>query len=413
MMDPAGKRVSDMHAKTETTHIDQLTWLRGIAAFFVIVSHTLRASEVRYTAKDTAVGDTLLRVLDLGLFGVVLFFVLSGCTLYISNADRVGRGRVAGFYIKRFFRIWPAYVISLLVYILFIPLFREFYAMPTGAWIEGQFLRDYGLSDIGKYLLLVFNITGPSGLFNNAYWSLPVEFQYYLIFPLITLMLARFGLAGPVLVGGGLFLAGKSNLVPYDRLHFFTLAYSFCGGVLIAYLYRISSIRFSPRMTLPALAACLAVASAVTNHWLPLPDVPFFSNDWNWLVSMALISVSLVLFTRFRIPLGMERFMIHYGTISYSTYLYHNLFIALSVLAIIHYGIEDADAKMWLIFLTAAIGSYFTARLSYRYIEAPSIRLGRTLERRWRNDAFLNHPRNEIIDTAHSATTPPSRDQDP
>jgi len=71
-------------SSTSINYIEQLTWLRGFAAFLVIVSHTLRATEVEYLKGDEASSNILMTLLDLGSFGVVLFFVLSGCTLYIS-----------------------------------------------------------------------------------------------------------------------------------------------------------------------------------------------------------------------------------------------------------------------------------------------------------------------------------------
>ena len=40
--------------KNGKDYLEQLTWLRGLAAFFVIVSHTIRATEVQYSAKDQA-----------------------------------------------------------------------------------------------------------------------------------------------------------------------------------------------------------------------------------------------------------------------------------------------------------------------------------------------------------------------
>ena len=59
-------------------HLEQLTYLRGIAAFFVLVSHTLRATEVKYNSNDEVGDFVIMSLFDMGSFGVVLFFVLSG-----------------------------------------------------------------------------------------------------------------------------------------------------------------------------------------------------------------------------------------------------------------------------------------------------------------------------------------------
>lgn len=106
-------------------YLDILTWLRAIAAFFVVVSHSLRTAEVSYFPGDSEVFFLPLNIVDLGTFGVTLFFALSGCTLYISNSDKIESFKsLPSFYIKRFFRIWPIFFVSLLVYILFIEFFR-------------------------------------------------------------------------------------------------------------------------------------------------------------------------------------------------------------------------------------------------------------------------------------------------
>ena len=153
----------------DKNYIEQLTWLRGLAAFFVIVSHTIRATEVKYSLEDETSHFFILSFFDLGRFGVVLFFTLSGCTLYISSSGRVaGYSNLITFYIKRFFRIWPAFIVSLAVYIGFSYIFVNSYGLRQGHWIEAQFYSYFSGQELISYLLLFFNVTGPEGYFNNA-----------------------------------------------------------------------------------------------------------------------------------------------------------------------------------------------------------------------------------------------------
>jgi len=182
------------------SHIEQLTWLRGFAAFLVIVSHTVRATEDKYTELDETTTNVLLSFFDLGTFGVLIFFTLSGCTLYISSHNTLKQSNLSGFYVKRFFRVWPAFAVSLVFYYLFRTVFVEWYVDPHGGWIERQFLGHIGLEEVVSYLTFTFNIWGIPGSFNNAYWSLPIEFQYYLIFPLVLFLIKRFGLIGPMVL---------------------------------------------------------------------------------------------------------------------------------------------------------------------------------------------------------------------
>ena len=145
------------------------------------------------------------------IFGVMLFFTLSGCTLYLSNSNKISSGNLSTFYLKRLFRIWPAYIASLLLYLLFRPLFNLWYSDPTGHWIEKQFMASFNLSDFISYITLTSNLFGERGLFNNAYWSLPVEFQYYLLFPLAILLTRHLGTIGPIFLALLLYSIPKTD----------------------------------------------------------------------------------------------------------------------------------------------------------------------------------------------------------
>jgi len=375
-----------------TKYIDQLTWLRGIAALFVIVSHTFRATEVQYTGQDHASHFLPLSILDLGSFGVVLFFVLSGATLYLSNAHKVQGNAVTGFYIKRVFRIWPAFAIALVFYMAFMPIFSRYYVNPTGLWVEKQFLTHYTFSDVISYLTLTFNITGPRSLFNNAFWSLPVEFQYYLVFPLIILSLRYLKVAGPFLFGIALYLLPRFGLVSFENDDVFLLALSFCGGVIIAYLYRATSFRLKGVTALAFLGVSILGASAISHSLIRLPDLPVVSNKWNWFIALGIVAVFASLFTQARFHGVVERFLGHYGRISYSTYLYHNLFVGLSVLILIHAGITSGMGRLAFTFLFTLIGSFVVASVSYKYIEVPFMKIGRQLSKGTGAQRITGHP---------------------
>ena len=83
-------------------YLNSLTWLRALAAFFVVVSHSIRTAEVKYSVSDEESYFFPVSLLDLGTFGVYLFFALSGCTLYLSNGDKFKtRYSYYSFFVKR------------------------------------------------------------------------------------------------------------------------------------------------------------------------------------------------------------------------------------------------------------------------------------------------------------------------
>ncbi|WP_406826157.1 acyltransferase family protein [Pedobacter sp. KACC 23697] len=115
----------------------------------------------------------------IGWTGVDLFFVLSG--FLISNQlfreiSLHGDIRLKTFFTKRFLRIIPPYLFTLLLYFCF-PIFREREALPP-LWKFLSFTQNFGLDVINQ------------GTFSHA-WSLCIEEQFYLALPVLLLFLIR------------------------------------------------------------------------------------------------------------------------------------------------------------------------------------------------------------------------------
>lgn len=162
-----------------------LDLLRAIAILWVMPFHSYIAG---YT------GGGVLRWS--GWMGVDLFFALSGFLIGSQVFKTlVSRGGVdfVDFYIRRAFRTLPAYFVVLGIYVVWPSTREEPGMMPL--W---QFLT---------YTLNLF-IDPNRGAFSHA-WSLCVEEQFYLLFPLLALLLIRTGRVGrAVAVVAALVLGG-------------------------------------------------------------------------------------------------------------------------------------------------------------------------------------------------------------
>jgi peptidoglycan/LPS O-acetylase OafA/YrhL len=120
-------------------------------------------------------------VVDFGWTGVDLFFVLSGFLIssqLFMSLRKTDTLELKSFYIKRAFRILPVYLFMLVLYFSF-PYLRERGDL-SPLWKYLTFTQNYGL-DLSRY-----------STFSHA-WSLCVEEQFYLVFPLTlwVFMLAR------------------------------------------------------------------------------------------------------------------------------------------------------------------------------------------------------------------------------
>jgi peptidoglycan/LPS O-acetylase OafA/YrhL len=146
-----------------------------------------------------------------GFFGVDIFFVLSGfliTTLLVEEYQRASRISLRAFYARRALRLLPALVVVLLAVLL--------YAQVDLAGGVGHFVRVeaiwtalYGLN---WYFVVQHNPLLTLLHLGHA-WSLSIEEQFYLVWPLLLIGLLRLRLSGRALVAITLTGAAASALV--------------------------------------------------------------------------------------------------------------------------------------------------------------------------------------------------------
>jgi peptidoglycan/LPS O-acetylase OafA/YrhL len=233
-----------------------LDGLRGLAALFVVVNHVFLRAFPGYPVDHAPFWAAWFIY---GRFAVVVFIVLSGFSLALSPARHGWRlDRVSRFARRRARRIlppyWAALAFSLAVAWLVVP--------PPGP----------GVPDAKSVLvngLLVQNLVGaPSP--NRSFWSMAVEAQLYVVFPLLLVMVRRWG--GTVMVVAvTLVVATVGILGPHiPRLDVFViqsppdLAALFAIGVASAGIVGASSARRSWPWAGLALAAAAPVLATIS-----------------------------------------------------------------------------------------------------------------------------------------------------
>jgi peptidoglycan/LPS O-acetylase OafA/YrhL len=159
-------------AKLPSVHkLSGLDNLRAFAILYVFLFHY----SILFPSPEW-----LYSIAKFGWTGVDLFFVLSGYLIssqLFAGIAKNQRISFREFFLKRFFRIIPAYVLVVALYFLF-PLLRE---------------RE-PLAPLWKYLTFTHNLgldLRTQRTFSHA-WSLCIEEQFYLFFPLILIALIHF-----------------------------------------------------------------------------------------------------------------------------------------------------------------------------------------------------------------------------
>lgn len=306
-----------------------------------------------------------------GFVGVDVFFVISGYLITSILLAELAQDRFSllAFYERRARRILPA-------------LFLVMAASLPLAWF---WLAPSDLQDFGKSLISValygsnFFFWKQSGYFDTAAelkpmlhtWSLAVEEQYYLLFPLILLLVWRYCRRHLSLVLGVLAVLSlawaETTNESASAAAFFLLparGWELLAGALAALhgdKLRFRSARISWLDQVVSIAGFLLIIGAVVGlgHDTPFPGV------------YALIpvcgAVAILLYANARNVVGRLlgcKLAVAIGLLSYSAYLWHQPIFAFAR----HAGTE---ALHWTVFLALGLLSFGLAFLSWRYVELP------------------------------------------
>ena len=298
-----------------------------------------------------------------GLSGVTLFFVLSGyliTSLLIREWDRWGSISLWRFWGRRAVRLLPA----LLLLIALTPLLL---------WATGdERLSGYPVAALSS-LFYVGNwvrINGTDlGVFNHL-WSLSVEEQFYVVWPLVFIAVMTW--LRPRVLAVALSLAAlatfysvwtRGSAIRLD-ISTETNAFALLLGVSLAFgLAAVRARGWEPPAASPLVPFVVLVAvSAFPGHGLAV-DHPLFRPLATvhaligvWLVYAAVSGHSRVV---------ASRFMVFFGTISYALYLWHQTFINSRLL-----GEQTTPRNVVLIAAAIAV-----SWLSWVLLERPAMRL--------------------------------------
>lgn len=362
-----------MHFRSDV-HIPQLDGIRGIAIAMVLVWH------YGNLVVQTPNTQWFLHSIQFTWSGVDLFFVLSGFLIggiLIDARDKPDYWQ--SFYRKRAFRILPLYLLVLFSFLVF----REIRAGRL-AWLFDQEFSLWTYATFTQNITAAWlNSFGPHWM--GPTWSLAVEEQFYLLFPLVV----RF-------VRPRLFpLAVVSMIVftPILRIalwHWFskdfimaTYTLTPCRadalllGVLCAWFVRNRSI--DPRYLKIALAI-LAVGTAILLVKSPLyyQRLTVFIG-FTWIAMFYSVLLIAAIFSDgalYRITTWSP--LTWLGKHAYGLYLYHIIVVGV-VFDIFIGGSPKVDNLNELsATLLSVIVTFAAASLSLKYFEAPLIRLGKT-----------------------------------
>lgn len=345
-------------------HFPAIDLLRGIAIALVFAYHALGATfgtdhlgwKGDWIDFSSGPGLSFLLVYPLafGWTGVALFFVISGFCIHYSH-QRSRTKTWHEFTLRRVYRIVPPYLLWLLIFV----------ALGVGKAGEA---RDPG--QVLSHIFLVHNATADwYGGINPSFWSIAIEAQLYLLYPLLMLFAVRLGWANALRIVCVTELAIRllGPLVHLPPLAY-RLPVAFWFSWAIGAWLAEQVLRKEP-LTLARQPLWLWVGVfLLTTHYHPLRTLYFFAAS---MVSAVILARML---SRPAGPTGrFHAWMRDAGAASYSIYLLHQPLLFLVGAWVPSQWDIHPLLRLGLLLL-AWLPAVLLGSLSYRTVEAMSLR---------------------------------------
>jgi len=350
-----------------------LDGIRGIAIIMILIFHYINNPLSNNNSSEFIV--ILKKLTEWGWAGVDLFFVLSGFLIgTILLYNRKSNNYFKTFYIRRFFRIIPTYTLLLIIFYTL----KYFFNNPDSYIFQNPLPVGYYITFTQNFIMGLKGTFGSQGL--GPTWSLAIEEQFYLLTPLL------------------LFLVSPKKVIYW--LMFFVIA---------APIFRLYSTNWYMSYTwffcrMDSLA--IGVITALYIYFVNKNSIPHISNR----ILLFIAFIDLILMTFLKIHYGSmgifkhtliallfaifilyainakgtlkkilsNKILIWFGLISYPLYLFHLLFEGLA-----HQLFANSlkpTLETWhdiLISFLALIVSIVFAGIVHKYIEQPTIMLGK------------------------------------
>jgi peptidoglycan/LPS O-acetylase OafA/YrhL len=311
--------------------------------------------------------DTGTQLDKLGIYGVCIFFILSGLSMAIAyDAALHGFRGAAEFVVRRLFRIWPS--LWLVLVLVVIP--AHFQGLHYSGW------------QIVLNLTMLFGFFAPTHYINMGAWSIGNEMVYYALTPVLiaayhwhkamgnffTLISALIGLYFAFSVidpNMHLRYQWAQYINPLNNLYFY------CAGIAIYYNFRNAEIPASWRLALFTLAVLVFILFPTSGDQIGIVSGP-------QRVAFSCMAITLV-FAFYQsapaLPKFLDAKLEWLGLISYGIYLLHPIALTWTKTALPWMGITNTT----IIHSATIITTLAAASLTHHMIERPMMRLGKIL----------------------------------
>jgi peptidoglycan/LPS O-acetylase OafA/YrhL len=328
--------------------------LRGIAALMVAVMHLweyLIYIYIQETSQPVSeiINLIILDCLNFGKLGIIIFFMISGYVIPFS----LGNKNIKKFLIARFFRLYPAYWFSILMFVI------------VGGVIPSAFI-------LGANITMFHKFAGIPDLV-GVYWTLQIELSFYILCVLLFYKKLLFNMSAiSKIIYALICLAVIMSFVRYITeiklpvalllgliLMFLGMQWRFCSGTRDYETLRINIIFF--------IGALIPICFLAYNR-----NYGYDETWYKYFISYILGIVIFYLFSKFRIKIKLSGFL---GNIRYSSYLLHPVSLVLLATITSKYTMTFVQ---YIVFFFVSM--FVFSIISYYLIEKPAIKFGKRFQ---------------------------------
>ncbi len=361
-------------------HYPAIDGMRGMAVLLVIWFHA--SYFVTIGMEEPLVGFTygyyLLTIL--GETGVDLFFVLSGFLITGILIDTVNdKHTLKNFYIRRSLRIFPLYYAVLFIFVAYFLFIFGINGLDHGKILAHfLYLQNWTLGHNEDQFILL-----------DHTWSLAVEEQFYLFWPLLFLSFYRGPIRGVFILCASMVLFSWGLRLFFTDLDQYKWAYTFTisrlDGLALGALLSVLCVRYKDKcfqyrralpyvmlITLSAILITLFVQETKmdSHHAMIRHGLTFFSVLYVSLLAYVFLSNENNILKRFFCLKPLREI----GRVSYGVYIFHSPVMMIAVRQLYQYKLGYWYTHLILL-LAGGVVSFLLASLSYHFFEKRMLRL--------------------------------------
>ncbi len=378
-------------------YFPSLDIVRFVAFMLVFVSHaSLFFGYINTSHRWSDFREVFLTHGDLG---VTFFFVLSGFLityLLMSEKHQNGEINIRKFYMRRLLRIWPVYFITIFIAVWALPYYMNLLGISQAV----PFNISDGLNSYPWYVFFIGNfnmfINTPPSVTLAVLWSISVEQQFYLLWPLVIRKIKQRNI--PLILLSVILVSTVYRFIhayPYDyntiKYSTFSVMSDIAIGCLVAWFFfekskitlwakNLSHTKYfliyysSLIILILSRSSIFDVDQIVIRRLLIATEPVVFAVLFGFII--ARLAGLRDEFITGRHPI--QKMLVYLGQISYGLYCYH-MIVLVTVMGVIYKGgyattYHSIGQLIFVFFLTLII-SIICAVVSYHFIEKNILKL--------------------------------------